>query len=252
MRRTVSAFGRLSGNTAAKYGPRLSPPVCFARAKMPSIISSVSFPVNVFCCETWKQPRSVYGPELDLGAVAETRLRARAVDARWPRARAARRPSRRTPSATSTRTRFSSSSSRSRNGRHSSRSAGVGLFAGGGQRLTAVTHASRRRRPSSTLDRGRLVGEPRAVERRVEEVARAIAREDAAGAVRPVRRRRQADYRDPRPRVAEARDRPPPVALAAKALGRVGGDLPLATRPGAGSAGRNGSPRRASRACRPR
>ena len=54
-----------------------------------------------------------------------------------------------------TRTRSSASISRVRNGRHRSRSTGVGLFAGGAQRFTAVTYAPCNASPSS---RAWLVG----------------------------------------------------------------------------------------------
>ena len=72
-------------------------------------------------------------------------------------------------------------------------------------------------------DRGRLVGEPGAVERRVEPVAGAVAGEHPAGAVGAVGGGGEADDQDPRLRVAEAADRARPVVLAAEALRRVGG-----------------------------
>ncbi len=66
--------------------------------------------------------------------------------------------------------------------------------------------------------RGRDIGVAGAVEGRHQEVAGAadaIAREDAAGAIRAVGRRRQADDEYPRPRIAEAGNRPCPVRLIA-------------------------------------
>ena len=63
------------------------------------------------------------------------------------------------------------------------------------------------------------------MQRRVQPLARAVAGEHAAGAVGAVRRRREADDDDPRRRIAEARHRPRPVALAAIAARRVGGHL---------------------------
>jgi hypothetical protein len=62
------------------------------------------------------------------------------------------------------------------------------------------------------------------VERRVEPVARAVAGEHPAGPVRTVRRRSEPDDDDPRARVAEARDRSAPVALAAIAARWIGRD----------------------------
>src|SRR5262249_18764170 len=67
---------------------------------------------------------------------------------------------------------------------------------------------------------GRLVGEPGAVERRVEPLAGAVAGEHAPGAVGAVGG--GADAQDPRRRIAEAADRARPVVLAAVALRWVG------------------------------
>ena len=54
----------------------------------------------------------------------------------------------------------------------------------------------------------------RAMQRGEEEVARAVAGEDAAGAIGAVRRRREPEDQHPRRGVAEAGDRPAPVRLA--------------------------------------
>src|SRR5205085_8776798 len=62
-----------------------------------------------------------------------------------------------------------------------------------------------------TRDRRRLIGEPGAMERGVEPVTAAIAREDAARAVAAVRRRSEPDDPEARPWIAEARERLPPV-----------------------------------------
>src|SRR5262249_9372553 len=66
------------------------------------------------------------------------------------------------------------------------------------------------------VDRRRLIGEAGAVERGVEEVAGAVAGEDAAGAVAAVRRGRQADDQHARLGIAEAGDRLAPVVLSAE------------------------------------
>jgi hypothetical protein len=89
-----------------------------------------------------------------------------------------------------------------------SRSPGVGLLAGGAQRTAAVIQAPRRARPSPAC---REVGWVQSGE---QEVARAVAGEHAPGAVRAVRRGRQAEDQDPGGGIAEARDRAPPVLLA--------------------------------------
>ena len=98
-----------------------------------------------------------------------------------------------------------SSSSRRRNGAHSSRSAGVGLFAGGAQRTAAAMYASCSTSPSSTRDRRRLVREAAPEHRREQEVAGAVAGEHAAGAVAAVRGGREPDDEHAGARVAEAR-----------------------------------------------
>ena len=56
------------------------------------------------------------------------------------------------------------------------------------------------------------------MQRRHQEIAGAadaVAGEDAPGAIRAVRRRRQPDQQQPRPRIAEARHRPAPVDVVA-------------------------------------
>src|ERR687898_755373 len=63
------------------------------------------------------------------------------------------------------------------------------------------------------------------VQRSEEEVARPVAREEAAGPVRAVGRRGEAEDHDPRVRVAEARDGAPPVSLIAEGRTLLAGDL---------------------------
>ena len=70
----------------------------------------------------------------------------------------------------------------------------------------------------------RLVGEAGPVQRGEQPVAGAVAGEDPPGPVAAVGRRREADHHQPRARVAEARQRARPVALALVAARRVGRD----------------------------
>src|SRR6185437_6867484 len=87
-------------------------------------------------------------------------------------------------------------------------------------------------------DGGRLIGEPGAVEGRVEPVAGAVAGEHPPGAVGAVGGGGEADDQDPGGRVAEAADRPRPVVLAAEAARRIGGlGLAPGDQPRAASAG---------------
>jgi hypothetical protein len=74
---------------------------------------------------------------------------------------------------------------------------------------------SRSAEPQAVVARPRhgLVGEPGAVHRGEEPVARAVAGKDPAGAVAAVRRRREAEDQDARRGVAEARHGPAPVLL---------------------------------------
>src|SRR5262249_39798391 len=61
--------------------------------------------------------------------------------------------------------------------------------------------------------RGRLVGEARARKCREQEVAGAVAGEDAPGAIAPVRRGGQPEQQQPGRRITEARQRAAPVLL---------------------------------------
>ena len=67
------------------------------------------------------------------------------------------------------------------------------------------------REPVVARDRLRLVREPGAVQRREQEVARAVAGEDPARPVAAVRGGREPEDQDPRGRIAEALHRPAPV-----------------------------------------
>lgn len=67
----------------------------------------------------------------------------------------------------------------------------------------------------------RPVGQPHGVQRAEKEVARLIAREDAAGPVPAVGRRRQAHDEKPRGRISERGDRTGPVGLPHEAPGRI-------------------------------
>jgi hypothetical protein len=69
--------------------------------------------------------------------------------------------------------------------------------------------------PVVDAPRGWNAREPRPIERRHQEVTRAVAREDAAGSVGAVRGGRETDDQQPRRGIAEARDRTSPVHLVA-------------------------------------
>ena len=141
-------IGRRSDSRRLDYSV---PARAIARASTPSSIDGVSRRVNVFCWLGWKQPtQPVHRP-----GGPRRRARSAAAAGPGPRAPPAARstPSQaKAPSATMTRTRSSNSISRSRYGRQLSRSSGVGLFAGGQQRLTAVTYAPCSDSPSSRCD----------------------------------------------------------------------------------------------------
>ena len=155
-----------------------------ARVKTSSSIAGVSLPVNVFCWLGWKQPTSVNGPTAPrrrgrtaASAAARVPERGERPQRAVPRERPERDDHAHVPSA---------AISRSRNGRHVSRSSRRRLV----RRRRAAVH--RRdvgvREPQTVVarDRRRLVREPAAVERREQEVARPVAREDPAGAVAAV------------------------------------------------------------------
>src|SRR2546422_1040454 len=72
--------------------------------------------------------------------------------------------------------------------------------------------------------RSRLAGEPVAMQRLVQPITARVSREHAPGAVRSVRRRCEPDDEQPRIRIAEARDRRPPVLPVAKLPFLVSGD----------------------------
>ena len=184
-----------------------------ARRKTASSIGSVSLPVNVFCWLGWKQPRIVARGSAprrggrSAGAAGSSTPASRSADhsASYPNA----------PSVTITLTRSSSASSRSRYGRQRSRSSGVGLFAGGAPHRRGDVGVAQLE-PVVARDGGGLVRVPDSVQRRVEPVARTVAREHPPGPVGAVRGRRQADDEQPGAGVAEARHRAPPVLLVAE------------------------------------
>src|SRR5678816_4477281 len=74
-------------------------------------------------------------------------------------------------------------------------------------------------------DARRLVRQPGAVQRRVEEVPRAVAGEDAARPVSPVCGRRKPEDGQPRPRVPPPRHRSRPVAPVAEGTALDPADL---------------------------
>ena len=90
----------------------------------------------------------------------------------------------------------------------------------------------------AAADRRRAVGESGPVQGGEKEIARAVAGEDAAGAIAAVSRRSQAENQDAGGRVTETGDGPAPVFLVA--IGSPFGSARLlrAIRPGAGSGDR--------------
>ena len=97
---------------------------------------------------------------------------------------------------------------------------------------------SRSSRPSSTVHRGRLVGEAGAVQGGEQEVAGAVAREHATRAVGAVRGRGEPEDQHARGRVAEAGDRAAPVRPVAERGALLARDrLAPLDQPRAGAAG---------------
>src|SRR6266571_579709 len=103
-------------------------------------------------------------------------------------------------------------------------------------------------------ERARLVREPETVQRLVQPAAARVAREHAAGAVRAVRRGREPDDEQPRPRVAEPGHRLPPVGPVPELALLLAGDAAaVSAQPGAALAGDHGAvhgPERAGRETR--
>ena len=143
------------------------------------------------------------------------------------------------PSATTTRTRGRASISASRCGRQRGDFLRRRLVVrrrapdrGGDERVAQGQAVVR-------MVRRRDVGEAGAVQRGHQEVAGsadAVAGEDAAGAVGAVRRRREADDQQPRPRIAEAGDRLAPVGVVAIGAPLLARDRRAVARAAAGSA----------------
>ena len=71
----------------------------------------------------------------------------------------------------------------------------------------------------------RPVREPGAMQRREQEITRAIAGEDPPGPVPTMCRGRKPEHQDPGARVPEPRDRPPPIPLVREAGDLLPGDL---------------------------
>src|SRR5579864_3361952 len=100
--------------------------------------------------------------------------------------------------------------------------AAVGEF--GGKRFVGRRSAAERRgnicagksEAVFAADRARLIGEARAMERLVQKIAGAIAREHAARAIRAVGRGREAENQKPGPRIAKTRNGLAPVFTVAK------------------------------------
>ena len=109
--------------------------------------------------------------------------------------------------------------------RTSSRSAGVGLLAGGAQRTAAATYASSSSSPSSRATDVGLVREAAPDERREEEVARAVAGEHPPGAVAAVRGGARPTISTRARRIAEPGNRAAPVVLVAERRALLARDL---------------------------
>ena len=164
----------------------------------------MSLPVKVFCWRRGESSRAAQLADRAPRRRARTAASGAAPPARAPRS-AAQRPVPRDsdPSATITRARSQQLQLARQVRKAVVALLGVGLFAGRRAAVDRGDPGVAESQPVVARDRRRLVREPGAVERRVEPVAGAIAGEHAAGAVRAVRRRRQADDHDPRRRVAE-------------------------------------------------
>ncbi len=195
-----------------------------ARASTASSICAVRRPVNVFCWLGWNVPRSVHGPDRDLGGMAEPGQRARQrtvhcldrAEGRGPAERAERHDH------SSVRQQvqlaleeWSASIALRWRGCVGGRRASDGRRHVGATKLEAVVAPGRRR----------LAGEARPVERREEEVARTVAREHPPGPIATVGRRCQPDEHDPGRRIAEARQRPRPVPFATEPRRWIGSRL---------------------------
>ena len=154
-----------------------------AASNTSSSIAGVSLPVNVFCWLGWKQPSSGSGRPRRSSAPWPKRGRGRGAGRPPQRAQAQRGvPGERAEADDHARAsrRSVELARRSTAGRRRARP-GVGLLAGGAQRTAAVIHASRSASPSPACDaRSGWLAKPGAVQRGEQEVARAVAGEDAA------------------------------------------------------------------------
>jgi hypothetical protein len=102
-----------------------------------------------------------------------------------------------------------------------------------GQRLVGGRSAAQSRGHISILQsetvvairRSRLIGKPRAKQRLVQKIARAIAREHSARAIRAMRRGRKSQYQKLRARIAKSRNRLSPIVPSQKRSALVARDL---------------------------
>ena len=207
----------------------------FTLARTASKRRGVRRPVKVFCWETWKEQKSRTPPP-------------RSWATPWPKARP--RGTSRPVSRSIARKPSIAMRPRTRTARTLAQEgplAGEVLAAArdllgrrlvGGRRAAGDGGDVAVAEPQAVVaaDRLRLAREPGAVEAGEQEVAGAVAGEDAAGAVAAVRGGGEAHDQEPRPRVAEAGHGPAPVLLVPEALHLRPRHLAAPARAGAGSA----------------
>ena len=203
MRSSIWARPANDDGFRADYGLAAS---SLARSNTPSSISGVSLPVNVFCWLGWKQPSRTNGPartsapwpNLERGRGAGCRGRRALERAHHPvPGEAAERHEHPEP------WEEPQLSDQERQARVAF--LGGRAVAGGAQRYDGGHIHVRQREPVVARGGRGPVGQPRPVQRAEQEIARAVAREDAARAVPSVRGR----ARDPRSR-SRARGSPKP------------------------------------------
>ena len=171
-----------------------------------------------------------------LGAVAEPRLRARALASRAPanERSAASQPKRRRARPRPGRSARAARARASIHGAQVSRSAVVGLFCGGAQRTVATIRVSISSWPSPACTLVRLRGQADPVQAREQPVAGAVAGEDPAGAVAAVRGRREADDQHPRRRRRPSRGSAGPSRARRRTTPACRAPRPRASGPAAG------------------
>ena len=170
--------------------------------------------MKVFCCEGWKQPRTVRPPRAT-STPWPKRGRGRGVRrGRRPRGTGRPRPTRtsrgRRPRAARA---AAGTTSRSIQGAQVSRSSGRGLVLRRGAAHGGDDPGAAQLEAVVEVGRGRLVGQADAVQRGEQPVAGAVTGEDPPGAVGAVGGRRQADDQHARVGGAPAGDRAAPVRL---------------------------------------